>query len=518
MKKIIALLLLLLPVSAFAHAFPVAYSPDGFSMNPTMPSEVMIHFSQGILLTGNGIEVFAPDGTKLPPVDALVDMHGEHTLSRGITARGDGIYVISWNGVSSEDGHFTRGAFSFFVGATSSAPEFYGGSVGGGGGASQFPFMKPSGLFALASLMIDHIAVFALLIWVGSILIFTVLYLPFLASKESLPPLRAVLRMMLGRIFAWALLFGGASGVLSVWMHLKSWDNLTTTAWGATLITPVLFLGVLFGLRLLSIFVLERMKRCIHCEWAYALLESGIGLCALFFVVLLVVTPSPIYNSKLWSVTRMDASRMITVTDLGGGEGALRLRAFSMHGAPIATSLPTVLLDNAKEGIGPLVIPVKDRGDGNYDIPEALFTPRGEWRIAITFKQEGAYDINTTIGIDYPREILAARTKALTPRFGMFEVSLMVLAFALFGLSLLVFLFVKRNNAFAVLHPEYDMDPISIGARKAIMTACIAFLSIIAVIVLLRMFLPFCSEEIHHKTIPMQMNGMSKGMMDGMQM
>lgn len=590
MKIFIAFFFLLFPVSAFAHAFPVAYSPDGFSLNSIMPSDVMIRFSQGVLSTGNGIEVFAPDGTKLPDAAAVVDAHGEYTLSRSVASVGNGIYVVSWHGVSSEDGHFTKGAFSFFVGATSSAPDFYGGSMVeevekmsrfnldmerviatffvflalsiliGSLTLSfllrrekiwgdqireqliphmsrfayfalpllflgvvaviilpmQFSPMKPSGLFGAVSLFADSIAVSALFVWTGSILASAFVCLPFLASQSLLLSLRAPLRAMIGRISAWALFVGAVSGTWSVWVHLKSWDNLTTTLWGSMLITLVLFVGVLLLLRCLSLFFLERTKRCVHCEWAYALLESGIGLCVLFFAALLLVTPSPIYNSPLWQVMRTDAERMITVTDLGEEDDTLRLRAYDAKGVPITTSLPLILLDNAKEGIGPLVVPVKDRGEGNYDIPGVLLTPRGEWRIAITFKQQSAYDINATIGIDYPREIVASRNNAMTPRFDAFATGLLCGALALSILSFVILFFVQRNKVFAVLHAEYDRDTTTIGMRKATIIAIVAFLSVIAIVVMLRMMLPFYSEKIpdgnitpmHMETMPHDMSGM----------
>jgi hypothetical protein len=262
------------------------------------------------------------------------------------------------------------------------------------------------------------------------------------------------------------------------------------------------------------------MKRCIHCEWAYALLESGIGLCALLYIALMCVTPSPIYNGPLWTATRMDSSRMITVADLGGEEHMLRFRAYDAKGVLVAASLPTILLDNAKEGIGPLVVPVKDRGEGNYDIPGVLLTPHGEWRIAITFTQQDAYDINATIGIDYPREILASRTKALTPHLGTFEMLLCAAALVILALFFAMLFFIKRNNMFSLLHSEYDTEQRSIGAGRAIVVAFIVFLSAIALVVLLRMMLPFSSEKTpDSKIMPVHMD-MEKmpNDMSGMQM
>jgi hypothetical protein len=351
----------------------------------------------------------------------------------------------------------------------------------------QFPFTRPFGLRSAALFLCDGIAVTALLLWVGTMFIVAVAYFPLAASQGTMLPSRALLRAMIGRISAWTLLFGSVSGTWSVWVHLKSWNNLTTTAWGGVLITLMLLVAVLLVLRYLSLFFLERVKRCVHCEWAYALLEFGVSVCVLFLVAVAIVTPSPVYNSPLWTVTRMDASRVITVTDLGAEEDTLRLRAYDANGVPIATALPTVLLDNRKEGISSLFIPVKDRGKGNYDMPWALFTPHGEWRVAITFQQQGAYDINATIGIDYPREILALRHYAMTPRFGTFETVLVCAALMMLALSFFMLHFVKHNNTFALLHPEYDTDTTTIGKGKAITIAALAFLSVIAVIAMLRM-------------------------------
>lgn len=332
MKKFLVSLLLFLPVSVFAHAFPIAYSPDGFSLSPTMPSEVLISFSQGIAPNGNGIDVFAPDGTRLPAGVAVVGADGEHTLSRSVIPRGDGIYMVSWHGVSSEDGHLTKGAFSFFVGATSSAPEFYGGAAD----ADTETLLKFNVRMGDTALFFVFLA---LSICMGSLVLFLLLY----RKKTVRDQLRAPLMMRM--------------------------------RWFAYLAFPV------------------------------------------FLVFAAMAAPLPAYNSALWTVMRMDASRMITVTDLGEESNALRLRAYDANGVPIAAQAPTVLINNTKEGIGPLAVPVKDRGEGRYDIPWVLFTPHGEWRIAITFKQQDAYDINATIGIDYPREILDARTRVMTPRF-----------------------------------------------------------------------------------------------------
>lgn len=310
-----------LPSTVFAHAFPTSYSPDGFSSTTTMPSAVVIRFSQTIAPVSNGIEVFTPDGTKLPDVLAVVDAHDAHVLSRALSSKGDGIYVVSWHGVSAEDGHFTKGAFSFFVGTASATPELYGGTSGG------------------------------------------------VNTEQGRWP-RSMIAFLAGLI------------------------------------------GILLSLLLFVLWLLLYRERSFSRSLYGRILGAGIVLCMLVFGVLVADGSPPTAQGLLWSVMRMDGGRMIIVSDPGEGEHTLRLRAYDAQGAPILGSSPTVLIDNAAEGIGPLLVPAKERGAGAYDIPGVLFTPPGVWRIAITFTQKNSYDINATIGIDYPRDIVLARSVA----------------------------------------------------------------------------------------------------------
>lgn len=248
---------------AGAHALPVAYTPDGFSSTSTLPSRVMIRFSEPIATTSNGIEIFSPTGEKSPKTQVNLDESDPTVLTTNIIPGGNGVYLVSWHGVSAVDGHFTKGAYTFFAGDGDSAPEMYGG-----------------------------------------------------VNKVN----------------------------QGVWSRF----------WG-------------------GIFLSIYEKR------------------------------------KLWSVVRMDGTRKITVSDTGPQYDALRFTAYEGTHHPVLGSPPSVILHNAKEGIGPLVVPTIDRGGGAYDLPLFLLVPHGDWRIAVTWKQKGGYDISATISIDYPKEINEAR-------------------------------------------------------------------------------------------------------------
>lgn len=278
--SLILLFFLCSSMIASAHALPVAYTPDGFSSTSTLPGQLMIRFSEPISPTSSGIEIFSPSGEKSSETVAEVDDSDPTVLTTSIVPQGNGVYLVSWHGVSAVDGHFTKGAYTFFAGDTNSIPEMYGGVP-------------------------------------------------------------------------------------------KTNQNMWSRFWGG-------------------------------------------------------IFPSLNEKRKLWSIVRMDGTRKIVVTDIGAKGDSLRFTAYEGDHHPVLGSVPSVILHNAKEGIGPLVVPTIDRGEGAYDLPLSLLTPHGEWRIAVTWKQEKEYDISATISIDYPKEINEAR-KSSANKIYIFSVILFVL-------------------------------------------------------------------------------------------
>ena len=430
MKKILALIFFV-PLYASAHAFPVSYIPEGFSIQTQMPSVVSIRFSQDIATSSHQMDVYREDGIKMPPAPSVVDPNDAHVLTRTLTQMGGGIYVVSWSCVSRDDGHFTKGAFSFFVGATTSAPLIYGGS-----GTPQ----SPSPLFVPApGRIVDVLSVFALLVALWSLGYFVCVYARDLRQSRLVQ-----LRAKRTRQFVLSMALFCVCGALSVWVHLKSITQLTASVWGSALITVMLLVGMLYLLRIVSVFLLERRNIFWRYELPHAIAECVVAVGVIASVLHLCFLPAPIYREPLWSIMRMDAARAIELWDSGEDTRSLLLRGINEHGVPIADVPPTVIFNNTKEGIGPLVVPVIDRGMGVYDIPAVLFIPNGEWRIAVTFKEANAYDVNATIGIDYPREVDAARLSASTPRWDKFATLLTLFGFMIVILSLALLQYTKR--------------------------------------------------------------------------
>ncbi len=122
MKKFLLTVFCLLsfPLFALAHATPISYEPDASALLGTPASRVTITFSEHVEPSASSILIFAPDGKKQMG-GSMVEAKDAHVLTVPVTPAGDGAYTVSWQVVSADDGHFTKGAYSFFVG-TSSVP------------------------------------------------------------------------------------------------------------------------------------------------------------------------------------------------------------------------------------------------------------------------------------------------------------------------------------------------------------------------------------------------------------
>lgn len=123
MKKFIPLLFigatLFLPyLDARAHATPIKYTPESGSVLEFSPDRVTIQFSERIENGASSIKVFSPNGESSTPETAQTEPD-THFYGVALNDKGRGTYTVSWQVVSADDGHFTKGAFSFSVGQVS---------------------------------------------------------------------------------------------------------------------------------------------------------------------------------------------------------------------------------------------------------------------------------------------------------------------------------------------------------------------------------------------------------------
>jgi copper transport protein len=106
----------ILPELAFAHATPILYVPAASSVLSKAPPEVQIHFSERVEPRASSIVVLAPDGSRADLSNSAPDPADPRVYRVDIKDGGAGSYTVSWEVISTDDGHFTKGAYIFSVG------------------------------------------------------------------------------------------------------------------------------------------------------------------------------------------------------------------------------------------------------------------------------------------------------------------------------------------------------------------------------------------------------------------
>ncbi len=110
-------MLLASPQAVFGHAAPVVYEPDAAAVLEQAPASVTIRFSERVEKGASSILMYAPDGTRADAGTAAVDEKNPRVLSVPLKPdAAKGTYTVSWQVVSADDGHFTKGGFGFSVG------------------------------------------------------------------------------------------------------------------------------------------------------------------------------------------------------------------------------------------------------------------------------------------------------------------------------------------------------------------------------------------------------------------
>jgi copper transport protein len=143
-----ALVALVLPAVAAAHATLTQATPATQSEVQTPPTQVSLRFDQVVTSFGRSILVYAPDGRIVSGTAKKVgDGHALAVHVSGLR-RGEA-YTVRWR-VTSADGHSPAGVFTFGVGVKAPPPT----QAVGAGGPTWKDDLARWGLFAALSLLI----------------------------------------------------------------------------------------------------------------------------------------------------------------------------------------------------------------------------------------------------------------------------------------------------------------------------------------------------------------------------
>jgi copper transport protein len=154
-----ALLISALPELAFAHATPIQYIPAASSVLPKAPAQIQIHFSERVEPRVSSIIVLAPDGSRADLSNSAADPTDSRVFQVGLKDSGPGTYTVSWEVISSDDGHFAKGAYVFSIGSAKSSA-----TVDTGGFQTVHSSSVPEALTLAVELIGDALILGALLV------------------------------------------------------------------------------------------------------------------------------------------------------------------------------------------------------------------------------------------------------------------------------------------------------------------------------------------------------------------
>lgn len=104
--------------SALAHALLVRSSPSANAVLAQPPVQVEIFFSEPLEEQLSSIRVFDSNNVSVDAGDVRVDPSDPTRLTVTLHTISDGVYTVTWQVVSTIDGHQTTGSFPFAVGNT----------------------------------------------------------------------------------------------------------------------------------------------------------------------------------------------------------------------------------------------------------------------------------------------------------------------------------------------------------------------------------------------------------------
>ncbi len=404
------------PVSyAFAHAYPITYTPEAYSTLPQAPSEVQISMSQGLAPTGHGVSIYGPDGVVLPAVASLVDPRDDRTLRRSVTDMGEGTYTVSWHAISREDGHVTRGAFSFLVGTSTVAS------------ASVLP-MRPPTEWLLVLLSTVSLITFLL----------CVLQVFVLSSKKEVWRQVAYGERTMSAVALQALPFACVLGMLW-YLSARSLEAALLTLWGQVLLGLTLLVCMCFVLVSIGSRTRTLRFRCGVCTWSYAWTMAALTGVITLLSMWLFFLSHPVYAFPPWSISKESSEGRMMLLDDMRDPASLILRTHRADGT-LRTVSPEVVLHESTLGIGPMVVPVTTIAPGTFMVPGSMLSPVGTWQLAITVREEGGYDHSDTFTVAYPDDLTSARHRALVPQEGGYRVGIFIFALILMGCGLFALL------------------------------------------------------------------------------
>jgi methionine-rich copper-binding protein CopC len=283
-------------------------------------------------------------------------------------------------------------------------------------------------------------------IWSGAILI--------LLLTLSFKSLRAFFSALLPKIFNMLsvnLVFLSLTASYIIWLHLKSFENVFTTEWGAVflnlLITGVLLVGLRFYHTVAHVFSRNIFQRFVPFTLG---MELALAVMLIFYSSIVIVTSPPISSGNTVIHTARDQGVAITLERPRFDESALLVSVSGSH----EVASPTVWLSGAAGTSEPILLQLSKRFEGGYSFPEGFLAGEGPFTLSLTVPQTGGYDAHAEFTVT--KEELGMRGGEHGARtFDSFTVSMILIALTAVAFALCI-AYLSRKDA-----PDSDVRPLA---------------------------------------------------------
>jgi copper resistance protein C len=111
----LAVLAMLSPGIASAHAYYISSTPKAGEVVKQAPSTITITFAENVNPQGSNVIVYDATHKQVSTAPAQVSRSNLKQMTVPMTGDGDGIYLVEWNTVSGDDGAQDIGGFDFMV-------------------------------------------------------------------------------------------------------------------------------------------------------------------------------------------------------------------------------------------------------------------------------------------------------------------------------------------------------------------------------------------------------------------
>ncbi len=284
--------------------------------------------------------------------------------------------------------------------------------------------------------------------WIGASLALAVLVFPFLQSLDDPKESRQAL-IRYGKITSVLLAVGGVSGVYMTWLHVKTFDNLTTTLWGSRFVLLVMMATIFLAIRVYQQWVLDAernppKKQQPRAFWIVG--EAAAGVCVLFLSSLMIITTPPLPLKPLLSLHETVHGTTVYFGEHPSDQTSFLLTFEDASGQPAMLRDAVVTATNDEKGIGPLQEVLTKRFEGGYSFPIRDIAAPGTWSVAVTGVMQTGYDATATFTFRVPKDLGMHVIEERRSWSGWFDVTMLSIAVIIVLGAIYLFLCSMRNG------------------------------------------------------------------------